>query len=176
MANHLVTIDAGNGYVRIIHLPQSATDKPLSDDENIMLGQHIELKTLRQRLAEVEAAITWTREVYPSTNAESGGAIVNMTWGQFNAMRVIAGGQPHKPRKAKSAVVGVEHIAELEAKLALAEQDARRYRWLRDPPLIHPLPAWIAGKGNQFIESDWLTGEQADTAIDAAIASQGEGK
>jgi hypothetical protein len=48
---------------------------------------------IAERDAEVErlrAAIAWTREVRPGKNAESGGAIVHMTWDQFNAMRALA--------------------------------------------------------------------------------------
>jgi hypothetical protein len=37
------------------------------------------------------------------------------------------------------------------------------------------VPVWISGKGNEHIESDWLTGEHADSAIDAAMAEATNG-
>lgn len=46
--------------------------------------------------------LAWTGEVYPATNQESGGAIVHMTWEQFNAMRVAIGLKTVKPPKAAS--------------------------------------------------------------------------
>ncbi len=52
--------------------------------------------------------------------------------------------------------------------------DAERYRFLRNPAEASPQPAaWIEGRGNEFIESEWLTGEFADAAIDAARAEGG---
>lgn len=49
--------------------------------------------TSTAKSAEIErlkAAIAWTREVRPGKNPESGGAIVYMTWDQFNMMRKLA--------------------------------------------------------------------------------------
>ncbi|MDQ3160260.1 MAG: hypothetical protein M3Q51_04450 [Pseudomonadota bacterium] len=51
--------------------------------------------------------------------------------------------------------------------MASLRRDAERYRRLRDPPRVVPLSVWIAGQGNAHIESDWLTGEHADAAVDA---------
>ena len=49
----------------------------------------------------VEAALKWVREVYPSTNRESGGAVVHMTWDEFNGMRALLGLKPLKPTPVK---------------------------------------------------------------------------
>ena len=46
-----------------------------------------------------EQVLKWVREVYPSTNPESGGAVVHMTWDEFNAMREFIGLKPLKPSK-----------------------------------------------------------------------------
>lgn len=45
-------------------------------------------------------ALGWVGEVYPATNPESGGAIVHMTWDQFNAMREQVGLKPVKGRRS----------------------------------------------------------------------------
>lgn len=70
---------------------------------------------------------------------------------------------------AAPVVVEEDDIAKVEEdrKRQAEREDAMRYRWLRDPPLMAKLPAWIAGQGNKYIDSDWLTGERADKAIDA---------
>ncbi len=64
-----------------------------------------------------------------------------------------------------------------EAEADALRVDAERYRWLRDrsgssltPAEMQPA-AWIEGPGNQFVESDWLTGERADHVIDEAMAA-----
>jgi hypothetical protein len=44
--------------------------------------------------------LAWTDEVYPATNPESDGAIVHMTWEQFNAMRESIGLKSRKPPRA----------------------------------------------------------------------------
>jgi hypothetical protein len=63
-------------------------------------------------------------------------------------------------------------VAVAEGKALVA--DAERYRFLRNPPDGNPQPAaWIEGRGNEFIESEWLTGEFADVAIDAARSEGG---
>lgn len=56
-----------------------------------------------------------------------------------------------------------------ESDIAALRADAERYRLLRDPPDM-PAVVWIEGRGNQYIDSEWLTGEHADAAIDAARA------
>jgi hypothetical protein len=48
-----------------------------------------ELDWLRTEVERLQAAIAWTREVHPGKNPESGGAIVHMTWDQFNTMRAL---------------------------------------------------------------------------------------
>ena len=65
---------------------------------------------------------------------------------------------------------------QLRAEVEGLRRDAARYRWLRgigsETP-VNPKPAaWIAGRGNAWIDEDWLTGDFADAAIDAAM---GEG-
>lgn len=59
----------------------------------------------------------------------------------------------------------------LAEKVKAMEDNDRRYRWLRDPPNM-PAVAWIEGRGNRYIDSEWLTGEHADAAIDAASGEQ----
>ena len=60
--------------------------------------------------------------------------------------------------------------AELTAQLAAAEKDAERYRWLRSNHPIHDNSPFICRNfGATF--SQW-TDDQADKAIDAAIAAQ----
>ena len=66
------------------------------------------------------------------------------------------------------------HCATVEQQLAAAEKDAERYRWLRSNHPIHDNSPFICRNfGAAF--SQW-TGDQADKAIDAAIAASREGK
>ena len=37
---------------------------------------------------ELRAALKWVDQIYPGKNAESGGAIIHMTWHEWNALRV----------------------------------------------------------------------------------------
>ena len=65
-------------------------------------------------------------------------------------------------------------IAQQAEQLAAAERDAERYRWLRSNHPIHDNSPFICRNfGAAF--SQW-TGDQADKAIDAAIAASREGK
>ena len=65
-------------------------------------------------------------------------------------------------------------IAQQAEQLAAAEKDAERYRWLRSNHPIHDNSPFICRNfGAAF--SQW-TGDQADKAIDAAIAASREGK
>jgi hypothetical protein len=50
-------------------------------------------------------------------------------------------------------------------------RDAKRYRWLRDPPARYPLEAWIAAPGDEHVSEEWLIGKAADAAIDAAMGA-----
>ncbi len=56
---------------------------------------------------------------------------------------------------------------ELRAKLAEAEKDAERYRWLRDIA-PHEIYAPSIAKPTEFDGPKWLHGEAVDNAIDAA--------
>ena len=65
-------------------------------------------------------------------------------------------------------------IAQQAEQLAAAERDAERYRWLRSNHPIHDNSPFICRNfGAAF--SQW-TDDQADKAIDAAIAASREGK
>lgn len=54
----------------------------------------IHVAELQAEIERLLAAIAWTKEVRPAKNAESGGAIVHMTWDQFNTMRALARTKP----------------------------------------------------------------------------------
>lgn len=66
-------------------------------------------------------------------------------------------------------------LAASRAEVEGFKKDAERYRWLRDrsgsslTPAEKQPAAWIEGPGNEFVESDWLTGDRADHIIDAAM-------
>lgn len=67
-----------------------------------------------------------------------------------------------------------QYVVKAEAERDAAVPDAERYRFLRNPPEVGLQPAaWIEGRGNEFIQSEWLTGEFADAAIDAARSEGG---
>jgi hypothetical protein len=75
----------------------------MSDIENIVLDERarwrkkvVQLEAEIKRLQEV---IAWTGRVRPGRNPESGGAIVHMTWQEFNAMRQAIGLPPDKGRR-----------------------------------------------------------------------------
>lgn len=63
-----------------------------------------------------------------------------------------------KPAKGYSPCPGCE-VERLQQRLASAEKDAARYRWLRDQPMY---PTW------KLVAA--ASGEQRDAAIDAEIA------
>jgi hypothetical protein len=67
-------------------------------------------------------------------------------------------------------------LRDLQAKLAEAERDARRYRWLREHAIDNDY--WITASPEPGGNA-WLWGDRADAAIDAALAlgeRQQEGK
>ncbi len=53
-----------------------------------------EIEALKPEGEKLRASIRWTREVRPGKNPESGGAVVHMTWDEFNAMRALADETP----------------------------------------------------------------------------------
>jgi hypothetical protein len=64
----------------------------------------IELMRLHQENERLRAVMAWTGQVTPGKNLESGGAIVHMTWEEFNAMREAIGlprVQSHTPRRTR---------------------------------------------------------------------------
>lgn len=73
-----------------------------------------------------------------------------------------------KIRDAARAMIA--HITALESRLADAEADARRYRWLRSLDGQCDAAACV----NFNIGFDWIEqhGDELDAAIDAAIAAQ----
>lgn len=74
-----------------------------------------EIDTLKTRLAEVErerdeviATLKWTDEVYPA-RIEAGGAGVQLTWDEFDAMRSAAGFRPVNRIGDKEGRAGFNH-------------------------------------------------------------------
>lgn len=68
---------------------------------------------LAEAQAEIErlkATLAWTDEVYPS-RIEAGGAGVEITWDEFNAMRVAAGFRPVKRIGDEEGRAGFNHPA-----------------------------------------------------------------
>jgi len=49
------------------------------------------LQEAAHKIERLEAALSWVREVRPWRNAESGGAVVHMTWDQWNELRRALG-------------------------------------------------------------------------------------
>lgn len=82
-------------------------------------------------------------------------------------------------RNAEAIEACVNFLSTHSAEIAGALRDAERYRWLREsrlPPAGERQPAaWIAGRGNEHIECDWLCYEAADAAIDSAMQQGGGG-
>lgn len=77
-------------------------------------------------------------------------------------------------RQQADSLFLVQQNQKLAEQLAAAEKDAERYRWLRSNHPIHDNSPFICRNfGAAF--SQW-TGDQADKAIDAAIAASREGK
>lgn len=78
--------------------------------------------------------------------------------------------------------VGAQQAVDASAKFGDAlgiVRDAARYRFVRDPVFKpgEPQPdAWIEFRGNEHIESEWLTGDMADAAIDAALKESAHGQ
>ena len=74
----------------------------------------------------------------------------------------------------RQANVYMDENRRLKAELAEAKKDAERYRWLRSNHPIHDNSPFICRNfGAAF--SQW-TDDQADKAIDTAIAASREGK
>lgn len=56
------------------------------------------LQSATARAERVEKALQWVREVYPGTTRDpSRGAVVEMTWDEFNEMREAIGLKPVQP-------------------------------------------------------------------------------
>jgi len=70
----------------------------------------IELSTAHAKIAELRDALKWVGEVYPSMNRESGGAVVHMTWEEWNAMRLALGlkEQPARDTRKRRIREGTE--------------------------------------------------------------------
>ena len=49
------------------------------------------IRRLTAEKAKAEGELAWTGEVHPATNAEGGGAVVHVTWDQWNGLRMLAG-------------------------------------------------------------------------------------
>lgn len=64
-------------------------------------------------------------------------------------------------------------VAESEAKLAEAQRDAARYRWLRDAACDHEVSPWVTAwndPDNTALGEHLCEGPELDAAIDAAMA------
>jgi hypothetical protein len=68
------------------------------------------LEAKDEEIAEARAALSWLGEVYPSTNAESDGAIVHITWDQWNRLRKFVGLPPQKALGKKCLTVPVSRV------------------------------------------------------------------
>ena len=77
------------------------TVRVLRQEDAIDVAEHEALQAEAARLRE---ALKWTGEVYPETRPESGGAVVHMTWEEFNRMRELIGLPRRKPRPARAAL------------------------------------------------------------------------
>jgi hypothetical protein len=84
--------------------PEAATSRAAASVRAHIAFLQSEADRLRQSIA-------WVGEVYPDTNHESGGAIVHMTWDQFNAMREMVGLKSVKPARARAALSATQQDA-----------------------------------------------------------------
>jgi hypothetical protein len=112
-------------------LPYSGSDGygPLIDDEKAeaMFEQlATALPRLLAELEELRASIAWAGQLNPSTNYESDGAIVHMTFEEFDAMRACLGIRPAHRSKEKSMTVSCrwfrQTVSERDAAIARAEK------------------------------------------------------
>ena len=68
----------------------------------------IELAAANAKIAELRGVLKWVGEVYPSMNRESGGAVVHMTWEEWNTMRLALGlkEQPARDTRKRRVMEG----------------------------------------------------------------------
>ena len=67
-----------------------------SDDETMLLMKTVgwgERQTKRDldQLSKLKTSLTWVKDICPGKNSESGGAIVHMTWQEWNSLRAALG-------------------------------------------------------------------------------------
>ncbi|MGE0289317.1 MAG: hypothetical protein AB7I42_26420 [Bradyrhizobium sp.] len=99
----------------------------------------VDVASLQRELEEARAALKWTGEVYPEC-ISSGGAGVEMTWDQFNAMRLVAGFKPAKRaageerrhvalQSAPAPDQAAVRVGELEWSVLHQTRDMEPYHW-----------------------------------------------
>jgi len=80
-------------------------------------------------LREARASIAWVGELNPSVNYESDGAIIHITFDEFDAMRAVMGLRPAHRGKEKAMTVSRRWVrqmrSERDAAIARAEQAER---------------------------------------------------
>jgi hypothetical protein len=85
------------------------------------------LEALAARLAEVEASIRWVDEVYPA-RIEAGGAGIEITWAEFNAMQRAAGVREDKRIGDQEGKASHNHRLRVARNEALARAEAAEAR------------------------------------------------
>ena len=139
------------------------------------------LATLEAEKEEIKQAIRWAPSSAHWSNVliklcgEDSRDGINALEKQLREAQTTIAQQAEQLAAAESRLHDVAtHCATVEQQLAAAEKDAERYRWLRSNHPIHDNSPFICRNfGAAF--SQW-TGDQADKAIDAAIAASREGK
>lgn len=81
-----------------------------------------ELQNVEARLQQMTKALAWTDQVYPEA-LPWGGAKVEMTWDEYNAMRELIGLKPRKPPRAALSTQGSDKDGSLRAQFERGEVD-----------------------------------------------------
>ncbi len=99
------------------------SDGPAQANARFIAWAREAVPALSARLAEVEASIRWVDEVYPS-RIEAGGAGVEITWSEFNAMQKAIGVREDKRIGDQEKAASHNHRLRVARNEALARAEA----------------------------------------------------
>lgn len=115
---YVITLSDGTCWVQRA-CPRTGVDYPMSDYEVLLLAMIRERDRLAAEYTELKAAMAWVNEVYPG-RAEANGAVIELSWDEFNRMERAIGRRERKRVKDPEGKATMLHRVRQRAKAAEA--------------------------------------------------------
>lgn len=106
---------------------RDALESDVTTYQAIVKDMTVERDALADKLAEVTASIRWVNEVYPA-RIEAGGAGVEITWSEFNAMQKAIGAREDRRIGDQEGRASHNHRLRVARNEALARAEAAEAR------------------------------------------------